>query len=65
MTNVLRYRARRFNALYSLLAGDSRSVQHLPAELSDHLLRDVGLSESGLPDQSLDHLRLGLHPIKA
>lgn len=43
MKSILRYRARRFHALYRLLTGETRSNPRIP--VPDYLAKDLDLPE--------------------
>lgn len=62
MKSLLRFRARRFHALYAMLTGDVAPVPLKPADLSDHLARDVGLPESGPHKRPISHLGIYTFP---
>lgn len=56
MTSILRLRARRFNALFAMLTGDTASAPLKDTDRSDPPLRDVGLPEGRPHERPISHL---------
>ena len=49
MTDIWRMRARRFHALYTMLTGAAEVTLPNAQHLSEHLMKDVGLTKTHRP----------------
>lgn len=61
MTDILRVRFHRFEALYALLTGDAGLVRPIAEDLSDRLLRDIGLPDGRPHERPVSYLGLSIH----
>jgi len=62
MTDILRSRSRRFDALHAMLTGDVGLVHLRKGDLQNHLLRDVGLHVAIPHEGPVGHVGVSIHP---